>query len=144
MKKSARNAIQCTAITGEVGTFLYYPDPPKPNSECQLASPVFPGCIELFAWCKANGWQSVPGSYFLWEWEAPDYSYLKPAIAAQMPAAVEWFAGLNGRERLAEIEELGLNARGQLPIGWRDVVIEARAWALAYPEAQQSAEGGAQ
>ncbi len=61
-----------------------------------------------------------------------DYSYLKPTIAAHMPAAVAWFIALNGVARYHFASELGLCQSGRLVAGWRDIVIERYARKLAY------------
>jgi hypothetical protein len=47
-------AIQCTDKTsGKTGTFLF-------QNDMQAISPVMPGCVELFAWTKSNGWAEGP------------------------------------------------------------------------------------
>jgi hypothetical protein len=63
-------AIQCTAATGERGTFLYH-------GNMVAVSPVFPaGCIPCFEWCKANGWTQAPydPSHPVGVYTAPDVS----------------------------------------------------------------------
>ncbi|MPS58839.1 MAG: hypothetical protein E2594_16975 [Pseudomonas sp.] len=56
--KKAYLAIQCTAPDGTVGTFLYSS---KDETGYVLASPVMPGCVELFDWCKENNWKGCSG-----------------------------------------------------------------------------------
>lgn len=56
--KKASLAIQCAAPDGTVGTFLYSS---KDEAGYVLVSPVMPGCVELFEWCKENNWQSCKG-----------------------------------------------------------------------------------
>jgi hypothetical protein len=46
----ARLSIQCTAPTGERGTYLTYTDG-------ALASPVMPDMYALSLWCARNGWR---------------------------------------------------------------------------------------
>lgn len=54
--KIAYLAIQCKAADGTTGTFLFVGE-----SKARMpVSPVFPGCVELFAWTKANGWAQGP------------------------------------------------------------------------------------
>jgi hypothetical protein len=52
--KTAYLAIQCTdKTTGTTGTFLF-------TDDMVAISPVLPGCVELFAWAKENGWKEGP------------------------------------------------------------------------------------
>jgi len=52
----AKVAIQCTASTGEVGTFLYIG---RTELGFMAVTPIMSGCIELFDWLRANQWQEV-------------------------------------------------------------------------------------
>lgn len=52
--KTAYLAIQCTdKDSGLTGTFLF-------QGDMSAISPVMPGCVELFAWAKAEGWKEGP------------------------------------------------------------------------------------
>jgi len=57
-------AIQCRAHCGAVGSFLFSR---KDERGFVPVSPVFNHLPELFAWVKANGWQSVEGLYDYYE-----------------------------------------------------------------------------
>lgn len=55
----AHLAIQCKASNGETGSFLFEPNVPLPGVQIDhalLLSPVFPGLVELFRWCRMNHW----------------------------------------------------------------------------------------
>jgi hypothetical protein len=61
-----------------------------------------------------------------------DHSYLKPKIAAQMPAAVDWFNKLTFAQARTIAIELGLDGgTGRLVSSWRDIVIESKAYELS-------------
>lgn len=52
-------AQQCIASTGETGSFLFQA---HNNEGIKIPiSPVLP-TVELFVWCKANGWEVTPGT----------------------------------------------------------------------------------
>jgi hypothetical protein len=52
-KRTAYLAIQCTASTGEVGTYLYSGDHPRTG---ELLSPVMSDSVALYDWCDRNCW----------------------------------------------------------------------------------------
>lgn len=49
-----RMAQQCTAPTGETGSYLFIE---ASNIPAKLISPVFADTADLFAWIKANDWE---------------------------------------------------------------------------------------
>lgn len=52
----AKLCIQCVdQHSKEIGSFLS-----KTGTEHFSISPVFSSLVELFAWCKENGWQQLP------------------------------------------------------------------------------------
>ena len=61
--RRVESAIQCTAPTGEVGTFLFRRNVGRPIHQGELVSPVFASLADLAPWATANGWASVPGSW---------------------------------------------------------------------------------
>jgi hypothetical protein len=60
-------AIKETAITGEVGSFLFIERKGVAVENCKLLSPVFGTVMALYKWLRANGWQALvdipPGSH---------------------------------------------------------------------------------
>lgn len=51
------HCMQCTdRATGKVGDFIHAGD-------FIAISPVFDGVVELVAWMRANGWESIPHTY---------------------------------------------------------------------------------
>jgi len=53
-------AQQCTASTGELGSYLYVGDHHRTGD---LISPVFPDTMDLFRWAADNGWAPRPGTF---------------------------------------------------------------------------------
>lgn len=56
MPEVARLAVQCTAVNGALGTFLYDPTGGKGPKDAPLLSPVFADSLDLYAFAKARGW----------------------------------------------------------------------------------------
>lgn len=59
METTARLATQCRYDDNTMGNFLYLDNVwtgPR-------VSPCFPSLIDLFDWCRAEGWKEVPGTY---------------------------------------------------------------------------------
>lgn len=55
--KVAHLAIQCRAHDGSTGSFLFEPGG-APDSNPPI-SPVFPGLVELYRWCRFNHWTNA-------------------------------------------------------------------------------------
>jgi hypothetical protein len=52
-----QKAIQCTdRASAQVGSFIH-------KGDFIAISPVFNSLVQLFAWMKTSGFESVPGSY---------------------------------------------------------------------------------
>ncbi len=53
---------QCTAPTGETGSFLAK-TAADGRTITELVSPVFPNTVHLFHWARDNGWKPMPGTF---------------------------------------------------------------------------------
>lgn len=61
MSKIAHLAIQCTAVNGATGSFLFDPTDGKGPKEADLLSPVFADTMDLYNFATARGWTGGAG-----------------------------------------------------------------------------------
>lgn len=60
---TARSAIQCIAVNGALGTYLYDPSGGKGPKDGPLLSPVFADSADFYAFANARGWTSEALSF---------------------------------------------------------------------------------
>jgi hypothetical protein len=51
-----KEAIQCTTRDGKTGSYLFDPE----VGQQEAFSPVFACLVELYTWCRLNGWKHQP------------------------------------------------------------------------------------